>query len=305
MEKGLLMRNKKAIYLLGYASSVGGPGPGCSDGPLFLRNSPYFAALAELGIALNWQLMTQPIESDISNTVSVTRQCTLIAEQVAQLVEDEKFFMVMGGDHSSAIGTWSGAHKAMQSEGSLGLIWIDAHMDSHTPQTTLTGNIHGMPLACLLGFGEKKLVELETPIKKFKPEHICLIGIRSFESAEKELLERLKVRIIDMDEVRQRGLVDVFNEAVKIATTGTVGYGLSIDVDSVDPLDAPGTDVVAPGGLSGDELCRAVEIFAEDSRLIGAEIVEFDPHRDQDHKTEKLITELVRSITLGKKEGDE
>jgi arginase len=271
---------------------------------LFLKNSPYFAALTESGIALNWQLMTRPIESDTSNAVSVTRQCTLIAEQIARLVEDKKFFMVMGGDHSSAIGTWSGAHKATQSQGSLGLIWIDAHMDSHTPQTTLTGNIHGMPLACLLGFGEKKLVELETPTPKFKPEHICLIGIRSFEPAEQELLERLKIRIIYMDEVKRRGLVDVLNEAVKIATTGTAGYGLSIDVDSVDPLDAPGTDVVAHGGLSGDELCRAVEIFAEDSRLIGAEIVEFDPHRDQDHKTEKLITRLVKAITLGKEEGN-
>ncbi len=299
------MINKKAIYLLGYASSVAGPGPGCSDGPLFLRNSTHFAALAESGISLDWQLMTRYMESDKSKSDSVTRQCTLIAEHVARLVDDKKFFMVIGGDHSSAIGTWSGAHKATQSQGSLGFIWIDAHMDSHTPQTTLTGNIHGMPLACLLGFGEKKLVELvETPTRKFNPEHICLIGIRSFESAEQELLEQLKVRIIYMDEVRQRGLVDVLNEAVKIATTGTVGYGLSIDVDSIDPIDAPGTDVVEPGGLSGNELCRAVEIFAEDSRLIGAEIVEFDPHRDQDHKTEKLITELVRAITSGKKEGD-
>jgi len=187
----------------------------------------------------------------------------------------------------------------MQQEGSLGFIWIDAHMDSHTPQTTLTGNIHGMPLACLLGFGEQGLINLATPTPKFNPKHICLVGIRSFEPEEEALLKRLNVRIIYMAEVRQRGLADVMAEAIKIATTGTVGYGLSIDIDSIDPADAPGTDVVEPGGLAGEELCQAVQVFAHDKRLIGAEIAEFDPHRDKDQKTEKLIARLVSAITLG------
>lgn len=293
------MINKKAVYLLGYASSIAGPGPGCGDGPLFLQQSMCFADLAKSGIDLHWQLTTTPSKSDPSKLASVFRQCTLIADHVADLVKNEKFFIVMGGDHSCAIGTWSGAQQGMQQEGSLGFIWIDAHMDSHTPQTTLTGNIHGMPLACLLGFGEQILINLATPMPKFNPKHICLVGIRSFEPEEEALLKRLNVRIIYMEEVRQRGLADVMAEAIKIATTGTVGYGLSIDIDSIDPADAPGTDVVEPGGLAGEALCQAVQVFAHDKRLIGAEIAEFDPHRDKDQKTEKLIARLVSAITLG------
>lgn len=294
------MINKKAVYLLGYASSVAGPGPGCGDGPLFLQQSNCFADLAQSGIDLHWQLTTTPSQNDPSTLASVLRQCALIADQVTDLVKQKKFFIVMGGDHSCAIGTWSGAQQALQQTGSLGFIWIDAHMDSHTPQTTLTGNIHGMPLACLLGFGDQSLINLATATPKFDPKHICLIGIRSFEPAEEALLKRLNVRIIGMAEVQQRGLAAVMTEAIQIATTGTVGYGLSIDIDSIDPADAPGTDVAEAGGLSGEELCQAVQIFALDKRLIGAEIAEFDPHRDQDQKTEKLITKLVQAITLGK-----
>lgn len=294
------MLDSKSIYFLGYASSIGGPGPGCGDGPLFLQKSEYFAGLNQSGLDLHWQLMTAPAKEDKSKLESVTRQCTLIANHVADLVKQKKFFLVLGGDHSCAIGTWSGVCQAMQSQGPLGFIWVDAHLDSHTPQTTLTGNLHGMPLACLLGHGEKCLIDLAVSSRKFNPENICLIGIRSYEPEERELLERLKVRVIYMEEVQQRGLAAVMDEALQIATKGTVGYGLSIDIDSVDPADAPGTDVVAPGGLSGEELYRSVQIFAGDPRLLGAEIVEFDPHRDIDQKTEILITKLVRAITLGK-----
>ncbi|MCD6038893.1 MAG: rocF [Gammaproteobacteria bacterium] len=294
------MINKKSVYLIGYASSIAGPGPGCSSGPLFLQQSTIFANLNKAGIDLHWQLMTVSAPQDSSKLTSVIRQCTLIADQVSDLVQNKKFFIVMGGDHSCAIGTWSGARRAMHSQGPLGLIWIDAHMDSHTPQTTLTGNIHGMPLACLLGRGEASLVNLAIPHQKFHPEHVCLIGVRSFEPAEEALLKQLHVRIIGMNEVKQRGLKDVLIEAVDIVTQGTVGYGVSIDMDSIDPRDAPGTDVAEPDGLEGEALCQAVKIFAEDNRLVGTEIVEFDPYRDQDQKTEKLITRLVHAITLGK-----
>ncbi len=294
------MVNKKSVSLIGYASSIAGPGPGCADGPLFLQESTLLANLAKSGIDLHWQLTTTPRPEDPSKLASVVRQCTLVAHQVVDLVKNEKFFMTMGGDHSCAIGTWSGAAQAVQQKGSLGFIWIDAHMDSHTPETTLTGNIHGMPLACLLGFGDPSLISIETPIRKFKPEHVCLIGIRSFEPAEETLLKKLKIRIIGMEEIKQRGLADVMAEAIQIATTGTVGYGVSIDIDSIDPTDAPGTDVAEPGGLSGEELCQAVRLLAHDERLIGAEIAEFDPHRDQDQKTEKLIVALVKAIALGK-----
>lgn len=287
------------VYLVSYASSVGGPGPGCGEGPLFLQQSSLFANLVNEGISLHWQLTTTPNPTDLSKLMSVQRQCTQLADEVSHLVRDKKFFVALGGDHSCAIGTWSGVKNAMPKQ-NLGFIWIDAHMDSHTPLTSPSGNIHGMPLACLLGFGEPSLTHIGTPGAKFKPENICLIGIRSFEEGEANLLKQLNIRIIGMDEVQHRGLADVMSEAIQIASTGTEGYGLSIDIDSIDPADAPGTDVAEENGLSGEELCQAAQIFAGDTRLIGAEIAEFDPGRDQKQKTEKLITKLVRAITLGK-----
>ncbi len=299
IEDFMSMNTQKDVHLVSYASSVGGPGPGCGEGPLFLQQSTIFADLAKTGIGLHWQLTTTPIPADPSKLGSVLRQCTELADEISELVRDKKFFISLGGDHSCAIGTWSGVKQAMQQQ-ALGFIWIDAHMDSHTPQTSPSGNIHGMPLACLLGFGEPSLTNIGTSGAKFKPENICLIGIRSFEEGEATLLKQLNVRIIGMDEVHHRGLADVLTEAIKIATTGTVGYGLSIDIDSIDPADAPGTDVAEVDGLSGEELCQAAQIFAKDTRLIGAEIAEFDPSRDQDQKTEKLIARLVSAITLGK-----
>lgn len=288
----------KDVYLISYASSVGGPGPGCGEGPLFLQQSSIFANLANKGATLHWQLTTTPNPTDSSKLVSVQRQCTQVAKEISHLVSDKKFFVTLGGDHSCAIGTWSGVKKAMP-EQNLGLIWIDAHMDSHTPLTSPSGNIHGMPVACLLGYGEPVLTHIGTDTAKFKPENICMIGIRSFEEGEANLLKQLNVRIIGMEEVHHRGLDDVLKEAIQIATQGTEGYGVSIDIDSIDPADAPGTDVAEEDGLSGQELCQAAKIFAQDSRLIGLEIAEFDPERDQAQKTEKLITNLVKSITLG------
>jgi len=290
---------RKDVYLLSYASSVGGPGPGCGEGPLFLQHSSLFANLTNAGASLHWQLTTTPNPTDESKLLSVQRQCTRLANEVSQLVHDKKFFITLGGDHSCAIGTWSGVKNAMP-EQNLGLIWIDAHMDSHTPLTSPSGNIHGMPIACLLGYGEPILTKIGASTAKFKPENICMIGIRSFEEGEANLLKQLNIRIIGMDEVQHRGLADVLTEAIDIATQGTHGYGLSIDIDSIDPEDAPGTDVAEENGLSGQELCQAAQIFAADTRLIGAEIAEFDPGRDQDQKTEKLITKLVSAITLGK-----
>lgn len=295
------MTTQKDIYLAGYASSVAGPGPGCGDGPLFLQEeSKIFAGLAHQGLNLHWQLTTIPNINDSSKLASVIRQCTLLADEVAELVQSKKFFVTFGGDHSCAIGTWSGAKKGLAENKSLGLIWIDAHMDSHTPETSPSGNIHGMPLACLLGYGESSLVNIALPSPKLKPENICLIGIRSFEAGEELLLKKLNVKIFGMDEIKQRGLANILNDAIKIVTAGTAGYGVSIDIDSIDPDDAPGTDVAEPNGISGEELCEAVRIFAKDTRLIGTEIAEFDPSRDQNQKTEKLITRLVSAITLGK-----
>jgi arginase len=294
------MLNKKSLCLLGYASGIGGAEPGSADGPLAMQHSPHLLKLAEQGIALQWLNMIEtPQQSDASKLSLVKQQCMQLAQAVAPLVEQKQLFTVIGGDHTSAIGTWSGVFDALHKQGPFGLIWIDAHMDSHTPETTQSGNLHGMPLACLLGHGENSLVNLAGGSPKLKPEHLCLIGIRSFEQGEVNLLNQLNVRIFYMDEVKQRGMMAVLAEAIQHVSRDTVGYGISIDIDSMDPEDAPGTGVAEPNGIAATELCQALTQVADDPRLIGTEIVEFDPHRDHDQLTEKLIARLLQAIRLG------
>lgn len=295
------MTNKKTIYVPGYASGIGGADPGSADGPLLLQKSLHFLALADAGVDIHWEAMIKPERHDHSSKLTlVARQSHQLAVITSRLSREKKFFIVLGGDHTSAIGTWSGAAYANKSNGSLGLIWIDAHMDSHTPQTSLTGNLHGMPLACLLGHGDISLTKILDDLPKFRPEHVCLIGTRSYEQGEADLLKKLNIKIFFMDEIKQRGLPAVFADAVKRVTTGTVGYGVSLDIDAIDPVDAPGTGVPEPDGIPAEELCQVLTTLVEDTRLVGAEIVEFDPHHDIHQRTEKLIPELMRAMICGK-----
>lgn len=292
----------KKIYLVGSASGVAAAKAGCSDGPLVLQKSPAMAALAQHGLDLNWQAMieTKSDKKAAAALDDVARHCEKVGTEVAALVQDKRFFTVFGGDHSCAIGTWSGVHKGLDKQGDFGLIWIDAHLDSHTPETSHSGNIHGMPVASILGFGHPALKNLLGAAPKLKPEHLCIIGARSFEEGEEALIKQLKVRVYFMDEVKRRGLQEILAEAKEIVTQGTLAYGVTIDIDSIDPRDAPGTGYHEPDGLSAVELCLALTQFAGDQRLIGTEIVEFDPHNDINHMTEALIAKLLAALIIGK-----
>lgn len=285
------------ISLFGYGSDVAGANRGSGDGPATMKKSHY---LSQAGLSLDWQTIVQPDTNLPSKLRIVQRLSQELSLLTANAVLEKKFFTVFGGDHTSAIGTWSGVSHAKHSAGPIGLIWIDAHLDSHTPQTSDTGNLHGMPLACLLGLGESALTQIFRAEPKLKPENICLIGIRSFEAGELELHQQLKTRIFFMDEVKERGMQAVLQEAIQIVTKNTSCYGITIDVDSIDPNDAPGTGVAEPNGIPGEDLCQALTLVADDPRLIGAEIVEFDPSRDKNQITEKLITRMLVAMTQGK-----
>lgn len=286
----------KSLYILGYASGIGGANPGSSEGPIVMQHSPYVSTLADQGIHLTWEKMFQPSPSYDSVLSEVTHLCEQLAQSTFKLTTEKKPFVVFAGDHTSAIGTWSGVSVATRKEGALGLIWIDAHLDSHTPETSPTGNLHGMPLACLLGYGKKSLTAIYDDLPKVSPENLCIIGARCYEPGEEALLKELNVKIFYMDEVRQRGMKAILAEAVKIVTRSTIGYGISIDIDSMDPHDAPGTGVAEPDGIGANDLCSALTGIAKDSRLVGVEIAEFDPSRDHEQKTEKLVIKLISAI---------
>jgi arginase len=273
---------------------------GCQQGPQVLKDSSLLKQMLQQNhIHSQWDAILTPSNVTQDKLITVSTHCKNLATSVAALVKANQFFTVFGGDHSCAAGTWSGAASAIEAQGDLGLIWIDAHMDSHTPETSQTGNIHGMPLAALLGHGFPELTQILFATSKLKPENLCLIGVRSFEEGEEELLKRLGVRIYYMDEVKKRGLKTIMQEAINLVTHRTYAYGVTLDIDSIDPSEAPGTGVKEPDGLSAVELCEAITLIAGDKRLIGTEIVEFDPKRDKDQMTEKLVGSLLLAMIKG------
>jgi len=215
-----------------------------------------------------------------------------LAERVAGLTYAQQRFLVIGGDHSCAIGTWSGAAAGLAGQGPLGLLWIDAHMDSHTPETSPSGALHGMPLACLLGHGEDAYTQLLHPGTKLRPQDICLLGVRSYEPAEARLLQQLGVRVLFMEDIHTRGLVPCMREAHRIVSRDTAGFGISIDLDAIDPHDAPGVGSPVKDGIPARDLRQALQWIAADADLIGLEIAELNPLLDSGDKTLQAAIEM-------------
>lgn len=217
-----------------------------------------------------------------------------LADAVRHVAVAGRFPVVLGGDHSCAVGSWSGVADAYRAQGRIGLIWIDAHLDSHTPETSESQAPHGMPLAALLGHGASALTDIYGWRGKLAPEHAVVVGARSYEDGEVRLLASLGVRVIGIEEVQKRGLADCIDEAIVIASNGTVGYGVSFDVDAIDPLEAPGVGSPVESGIEADAAIAAMRHFADDTRLLAFELVEYNPERDDaERRTAAICLSLV------------
>jgi len=255
-----------------------------------LRTRGLTAHLTRSGIPAQWHATLRASRS-LSPLEATRHLAALQAQHVQRLLRGGHFPLVLGGDHSCGIGTWSGAARAVRPRGPLGLVWIDAHMDAHVPATSPTGNLHGMPLACLLGEGDSRLSTL-ADAPALRPEHLCLVGIRSYEDGEAALLSRLGVRVIHIEEIERRGLAAALDEAVAIATRGTAGFGLSIDLDALDPAHAPGVGTPVEGGLDAAALLASLSAHAGDPRLCALEIAEYNPVHD-DGRTAALAMRIA------------
>lgn len=283
-------------YLIGCASGIAGADIHSGEGPTVVKQSPEMQAL-EQKRQVQWHSMIAPTATQKRKDENVRLLCVELAKQVSELVKDKKSFCVVGGDHACAIGTWSGVYDAMHKEGDLGLIWIDAHMDSHTPETTPSGNIHGMPLASLLGYGYPTLTSVLNDAPKIKSKNLCLIGVRSYEAGEAALLKRLNVKVFFMEEVEERGFATILQEAVAHVTQHATFYGVTIDMDALDPRDAPGVDVPEAGGIRLVEMLEGLKKIINDKKLIGTELVELNPTRDQERKTEQAMAAILTAIS--------
>ena len=290
------------VAIIGVASGWGARDRRCGDGPLSLRESGILHCLnGAAGKISGFETLhvTDSMQSrDVLDRVAELDQ--RLALLVSAKLKNRALPVVVGGDHACAVGTWSGVRTALPPHMELGLIWIDAHMDSHVPATSPSGALHGMPLACLLGEGPESLTKLAGPAPKLRPKHVCLIGVRSFESGERALLERLGVRVFFMDEVRARGFAAVWRDAVEHVTRGTAGYGVTIDMDAIDPGDAPGVGTPVRDGIAGDDLIRAVRQLHDDPKLLAVEIAEYNPYEDRQRLTLRLLRRLICAAVTGK-----
>ncbi len=290
------------VDVIGAACGRGALHEDTRHGPAALRQSRLLETLKARGVAARFvdTIAAEPASSGVDALTAIADLCRRIAVLIEELVTKDGKFGVIGGDHSCAIGTWSGAARALRRRGPLGLIWIDAHMDAHTFKTTPSNTIHGMPLAVLLGHGATALTDIAAGQPALLPEHVCLVGVRSFERGEAELMRRLGVRIIFADEIAHRGMGWAMGEALAVARRGTAGFGLTLDLDVFDPSEAPGVDTPEPGGLSAAEVKPALSRIAAERDYLGVEVVEFNPTLDRNGLTLHLAHDMLALTMPGR-----
>jgi arginase len=226
--------------------------------------------------------------------------CARLADRVEDALDRGRFPVILGGDHSVAIGTVSGLARYLRKHGhSLGVIWVDAHTDMNTPDTSPSGNIHGMPLAVLLGEGAPELVAIAGDRPALDPQYVAVIGARDIDLRERDVIRRTGVRVYTMSELDDRGTAVCVREAIERVSRASGGVHLSFDLDGVDPDHAPGVGTPVPGGLDIRESHLVCEKLAQTQRLVGVEVVELNPILDEQNRTGKLAVWLVLSA-LGK-----
>lgn len=275
------------VRCIGVASCLGGAIAGCDEGPEKLKASGLSAAIRHNGLDAYWSEILVPEPSPCALQFLLQR----VADAAAAAIVEGERSLVIGGDHSMAAGTWRGIGKALGN--APGMLWIDAHLDSHTPATSPTGNAHGMPLAALFGIGDSSMTDIPGPC--LDPARTVVIGIRSYEASEIELLESLGVRLFAMPEIKVRGLPEVFAEARSIVARGP--WGISLDMDAIDPVLAPGVSTPVAEGLLPEDLRQVLRGVLRERDCVGLEIAEFNPRADPDGRTTGVLLGLLDAAT--------
>ena len=283
------------IRLIGAACGLGAPDPACGDGPMAFHRSQAAQELVRYP-EIDWGRMLFPATgSDMSVVARIAEFNRRLAAEVRHARSEGVLPLVLGGDHSVAIGTWSGVAAATAAP--VGLLWVDAHLDSHTPSSTYSGAIHGMPLACLLGRGDKRLLQLGLPQPpQLQPAHVAVLGARSHEPEERALLDRLGVRVWSAADIQREGFDACCAAALQVVAAAPGGFGVSIDIDAIDPRLAPGVGSPEPGGLAVSDLLSLVALAGGAPGFLALEIAEFNPDRDRYGETAALIAELIVAL---------
>lgn len=298
-----------SIALLGVPQDYGAGRRGVDMGPSAIRVANISQRLAAIGCAVHdWgniqveQPETAPEgPADARHLPRIAQNCLRLAKMFEKAHAEGHTPLALGGDHSIAAGSIAGTAKHWRAKRErIGVVWIDAHGDFNTPQSSPSGNVHGMPLAAVAGLGAKELTHLRGPAPMVRPENIALVGIRDIDAGEAANIKQAGIRAFTMRDIDERGLRTVMFEAIAAAMAGTKGFHLSLDMDALDPEVAPGVGTPVRGGMTYREAHLAMELLHDSGTMLSMDVVEVNPVLDIANKTADLAVELTLSA-LGKR----
>jgi arginase len=297
------------IRIIGVPMDLGASRRGVDMGPSALRVAGLQSRLKQLGHQvedIGNIFVKQPEEQHYGEKRAkyleeIAETCKGLAEIIRKTLDENMVPVVLGGDHSIAAGSVAGISSHFQKASRrVGLIWLDAHGDMNTPDSSPSGNVHGMPLAAIIGYGAPELTDLAGQKPMIDPRNVALVGIRDLDSRERRLIKDSGVHVFTMRDIDERGMREVMAEALRFASDDTGGVAVSLDMDCVDPTDAPGVGTPVRGGVTYREAHLALEMIADSKSLVSFELVEINPVIDEHNKTATLGVELALS-GLGKK----
>ncbi len=292
------------IKIEGVPLDLGQRRRGVDMGPSAIRAAELQGRLRALGLEVedsgNLAVVIAETRSVGSRQVlylnEIAAVCRRIGKRITERMDHGWVPLTLGGDHSLAVGTVGGASRHFRERGQeMGMIWLDAHSDMNTPETSPSGNVHGMPLACCLGLGPAALARLIGDPPILNPKRVALVGVRQVDRQEKENLRRSGIHVFTMRDVDEQGMRQVMAQAIQIASSRTAGFHISLDMDFVDPSEAPGVGTPIRGGVSYREAHLAMEMIADSGHLRSLDIVEVNPILDTENRTATLAVELALS----------
>jgi arginase len=297
------------IRIIGVPMDLGQSRRGVDMGPSALRVAGLQARLKQLGhqvedignIAVKQPEEQHYGEKRAKYLNEIAETCRGLAEIVERALGEGFLPLMLGGDHSIAVGSLAGvaSYSCKQSK-RVGCLWLDAHGDMNTPESSPSGNVHGMPMAAVIGYGAPELVELMGFKPKVEPRNVALVGVRDLDAKERRLVKESGVHVFTMRDIDERGMREVMTEALRFASDETAGVAVSLDMDFVDPSDAPGVGTPVRGGVTYREAHLAMEMIADTESMVSMEVVEINPILDEHNRTALLGVELVLSA-LGQK----
>jgi arginase len=299
---------ERVIHIIGVPLDLGASRRGTDVGPSAMRIAGLGAHLRRLGFTVAREddipapaMETRTVEDEKARyKPQILEVCTQLAGEVKKHLEAGAFPLVLGGDHSIAMGTFAGTSSYLRDRNqTAGLLWFDAHGDMNVPGVSPSGNIHGMPLAHLLGKGDKDLKSILGFSPKVDPKNVALIGIRDIDSGERKIIREAGIHAFTMREIDELGMAAIAKRAMEIVNDGTAGFHISFDVDGCDPTVIPGSGTLVPGGVSFREAHLLMEYCADDGRLLSMEVVELNPFLDEGNISAERALQLVLSA-MGK-----